>query len=117
MSMSNEQSVPTQAFHGDARHGGHLYMQTNETQNAVIHTALPAAVGRQLAGPLFARCRGVKKCRDGREAALGVSGIPATRAGSREEASACISPFARRNACRFGPRRRWLAVGWRGASG
>jgi hypothetical protein len=35
ISMSNEQS--TRAFHGDMRHGGHLYMQTNETRNAVIH--------------------------------------------------------------------------------
>src|SRR6266436_3891371 len=35
--MSNKQSVTTQAMHGDTRHGGHLYMQTNETRNAVIH--------------------------------------------------------------------------------
>jgi hypothetical protein len=37
ISMSNEQSASTQAFHGDTRHGGHLYMQTNETRNAAIH--------------------------------------------------------------------------------
>jgi 6-phosphogluconolactonase (cycloisomerase 2 family) len=35
--MSNKQSVTTQAMHDDTRHGGHLYMQTNETRNAVIH--------------------------------------------------------------------------------
>jgi hypothetical protein len=35
--MLNEQSETTQAFHGDTRQGGHLYMQTNETRNAVIH--------------------------------------------------------------------------------
>jgi hypothetical protein len=35
--MSNEPSVPHSALHGDMQHGGHLYMQTNETQNAVIH--------------------------------------------------------------------------------
>ena len=35
--MSTEQSLPTQAFQGDTRHGGHLYMQTNEPRNAVAH--------------------------------------------------------------------------------
>lgn len=35
--MSNQQSMPPQALHNDAQHGGHLYMQTNETQNAIIH--------------------------------------------------------------------------------
>ena len=35
--MSSEQPVPTQGFHADARDGGHLYMQTNEIRNAVIH--------------------------------------------------------------------------------
>jgi 6-phosphogluconolactonase (cycloisomerase 2 family) len=35
--MSNQQSSPTQALHGEAKRGGHLYMQTNETQNAIIH--------------------------------------------------------------------------------
>ena len=35
--MSNEQSEATQAFQGDKGRGGHLYMQTNETQNAIIH--------------------------------------------------------------------------------
>jgi 6-phosphogluconolactonase (cycloisomerase 2 family) len=35
--MSNEPSMPMQAMHGDMRSGGHLYMQTNETRNAVIH--------------------------------------------------------------------------------
>ena len=35
--MSNEQSEATQAFQGDKGPGGHLYMQTNETQNAIIH--------------------------------------------------------------------------------
>jgi hypothetical protein len=35
--MSSEQSVPTQALQSDTRHGGHLYMQTNETRNAIIH--------------------------------------------------------------------------------
>ena len=35
--MSSEQSLPMQAFPGDMHHGGHLYMQTNETQNAIIH--------------------------------------------------------------------------------
>ena len=35
--MSNKQSVTTQAMHGDTRHGGQLYMQTNGTRNAVIH--------------------------------------------------------------------------------
>jgi 6-phosphogluconolactonase (cycloisomerase 2 family) len=35
--MSNEQSEATQAVQGDQGRGGHLYMQTNETQNAIIH--------------------------------------------------------------------------------
>ncbi|HEV3406790.1 MAG TPA: hypothetical protein VG364_09315 [Candidatus Dormibacteraeota bacterium] len=35
--MSNEQSEATQAFQGDKERDGHLYMQTNETQNAIIH--------------------------------------------------------------------------------
>jgi hypothetical protein len=35
--MANEQSEVTQAFQGDKGPGGHLYMQTNETQNAIIH--------------------------------------------------------------------------------
>ena len=35
--MSNEQSEATQAFQGDKGRSGHLYMQTNETQNAIIH--------------------------------------------------------------------------------
>jgi 6-phosphogluconolactonase (cycloisomerase 2 family) len=35
--MSNEQSEATQAFQGDKGPDGHLYMQTNETQNAIIH--------------------------------------------------------------------------------
>ena len=35
--MSSEQAVPTQGFHADARDGGHLYMQTNEIRNAIIH--------------------------------------------------------------------------------
>jgi hypothetical protein len=35
--MSNEQSEATQTVPGDKGHGGHLYMQTNETQNAIIH--------------------------------------------------------------------------------
>jgi 6-phosphogluconolactonase (cycloisomerase 2 family) len=35
--MSNEQSEATQAFQGDKGRGGHLYMQTNETRNAIIH--------------------------------------------------------------------------------
>jgi 6-phosphogluconolactonase (cycloisomerase 2 family) len=34
--MSNQQSSPTQAPHGEAQRGGHLYMQTNESQNAII---------------------------------------------------------------------------------
>jgi len=37
MDMSTEQSLPTQTFQGDTRHGGHFYMQTNETRNAIIH--------------------------------------------------------------------------------
>ncbi len=35
--MSKEQSAPTQAFDGDKQSGGHLYMQTNETRNAIVH--------------------------------------------------------------------------------
>lgn len=35
--MSNEQSMPTQASHGGMVRGGHLYMQTNENRNAIIH--------------------------------------------------------------------------------
>lgn len=35
--MSNEPSMPMHAMHGDTQNGGHLYMQTNETRNAVIH--------------------------------------------------------------------------------
>jgi 6-phosphogluconolactonase (cycloisomerase 2 family) len=35
--MGNEQSMSAQASHGEMRQGGHLYMQTNETRNAVIH--------------------------------------------------------------------------------
>jgi 6-phosphogluconolactonase (cycloisomerase 2 family) len=35
--MATEQSMPTQMSHGDMRHGGHLYIQTNEIQNAIIH--------------------------------------------------------------------------------
>ncbi len=39
--MSNEPSIPMQAMHGDRmqamRNGGHLYMQSNERQNTVIH--------------------------------------------------------------------------------
>jgi 6-phosphogluconolactonase (cycloisomerase 2 family) len=35
--MSNEQSEAMRAFQGDKGRGGHLYMQTNETQNAIIH--------------------------------------------------------------------------------
>jgi len=35
--MSNELSAVTQAGRGDVMHGGHLYMQTNENQNAMIH--------------------------------------------------------------------------------
>ena len=34
--MSNEQSMPSRTSH-DTRHGGHLYMQTNEERNAIIH--------------------------------------------------------------------------------
>jgi hypothetical protein len=33
--MSNEQAM--QVSQGEKGHGGHLYMQTNETQNAIIH--------------------------------------------------------------------------------
>jgi 6-phosphogluconolactonase (cycloisomerase 2 family) len=35
--MPREQSMMTQDLHGDMRQGGHLYMQTNEIRNAVIH--------------------------------------------------------------------------------
>jgi hypothetical protein len=35
--MSNKPSSPTPAPHGDTPNGGHLYMQTNETQNAIMH--------------------------------------------------------------------------------
>lgn len=35
--MTTMQSMPTQTSNGNTRHGGHLYMQTNEVQNAVIH--------------------------------------------------------------------------------
>jgi hypothetical protein len=35
--MANEQSVPRQPLQGDTRQGGHLYMQTNETRNVVVH--------------------------------------------------------------------------------
>ncbi|AVT29571.1 hypothetical protein C6361_08765 [Plantactinospora sp. BC1] len=35
--MSDQRAVPTEAPHRDARHGGHLYMQTNETRNAIVH--------------------------------------------------------------------------------
>lgn len=35
--MLNQQSMPTQPLDGDGQRGGHLYMQTNETQNAIIH--------------------------------------------------------------------------------
>jgi hypothetical protein len=35
--MANEPSVPSSALHRYIWHGGHLYMQTNEIQNAVIH--------------------------------------------------------------------------------
>jgi 6-phosphogluconolactonase (cycloisomerase 2 family) len=34
--MQNEQSVPAMGPHGDMPHEGHLYMQTNETHNAVV---------------------------------------------------------------------------------
>jgi 6-phosphogluconolactonase (cycloisomerase 2 family) len=37
MSMPREQAMPTQDLPGDMRPGGHLYMQTNEIHNAVIH--------------------------------------------------------------------------------
>jgi 6-phosphogluconolactonase (cycloisomerase 2 family) len=37
MSMPREQSMTTQDLQGDMRQGGHLYMQTNEIRNAVIH--------------------------------------------------------------------------------
>jgi hypothetical protein len=37
MSMPNGQSMTIDDSHSDMRHGGHLYMQTNETRNAVIH--------------------------------------------------------------------------------
>jgi hypothetical protein len=35
--MTTMQSMPTQTSNGNLRRGGHLYMQTNEVQNAVIH--------------------------------------------------------------------------------
>ncbi|MGW4463750.1 beta-propeller fold lactonase family protein [Micromonospora sp. NPDC004704] len=35
--MSDERSVPGEAAGGGKRRGGHLYLQTNETANAVIH--------------------------------------------------------------------------------
>lgn len=35
--MSNERSAPAQASQRDMRHGGHMYMQTNELRNAIIH--------------------------------------------------------------------------------
>lgn len=35
--MSNGQSMSMPAMHGDMRNGGHLYMQTNEARNTVIH--------------------------------------------------------------------------------
>ena len=37
MSMSEEHSMSTQPSRGDMLHGGHLYTQTNETRNAIIH--------------------------------------------------------------------------------
>ena len=37
MSRPGEQAMMTQDFHGDMRQGGHLYMQTNEIRNAVLH--------------------------------------------------------------------------------
>ena len=35
--MSKQQSEPPQVTLGDAQRGGHLYMQTNEPRNAIIH--------------------------------------------------------------------------------
>jgi 6-phosphogluconolactonase (cycloisomerase 2 family) len=35
--MSNAQPGATQAFQGNKGRSGHLYMQTNETQNAIVH--------------------------------------------------------------------------------
>jgi 6-phosphogluconolactonase (cycloisomerase 2 family) len=35
--MSNAQLGATQAFQGNKGRSGHLYMQTNETQNAIVH--------------------------------------------------------------------------------
>ena len=35
--MSTQQSVPPQGALSDVQRGGHLYMQTNETRNAIIH--------------------------------------------------------------------------------
>lgn len=35
--MAKEQSVPPRASYGNGRQGGHLYMQTNEIRNAIIH--------------------------------------------------------------------------------
>jgi 6-phosphogluconolactonase (cycloisomerase 2 family) len=41
--MSDEQSVPVEASSRGSRQGGHLYLQTNETRNAVIHYLRSAA--------------------------------------------------------------------------
>lgn len=35
--MPHEKSRPMRASRGDSRSGGHLYMQTNETRNDIIH--------------------------------------------------------------------------------
>ena len=35
--MPNQPSMSMQAPQGEMRHGGHLYMQTNEVKNAIIH--------------------------------------------------------------------------------
>ena len=35
--MSYEQSMSAQAMHGGMMHGGSMYLQTNETHNAIIH--------------------------------------------------------------------------------
>jgi hypothetical protein len=35
--MTTMQSMQTQTSTGNMRRGGHLYMQTNEVQNAVLH--------------------------------------------------------------------------------
>jgi hypothetical protein len=37
MGMTTMQSMPTRTANGDMRRGGHLYIQTNETHNAIIH--------------------------------------------------------------------------------